>query len=239
VPLNGSIGGIDARERFRPQPGGEDRRAIRGELGIDHAAPVIGFVGRIVADKGIEILASAWQRLARDFPTARLLLVGTEEARDDRLAPVLARLREDPRVHFTGWRSDTERWYRAMDLLLLPSFREGLGMVLLEAGAVGLPVVASAIPGCVDAVVDGVTGRLVAPGRADALAAAAAEYLRDEKLSAEHGAAARARVLELFRPEPYAEHLTATYRALIAGSAAQPFLPQTFSSRASRPQRQR
>ncbi|MBD0320537.1 MAG: glycosyltransferase family 4 protein, partial [Gemmatimonadetes bacterium] len=155
VLLGGSGNGVDATGRFSPERHGpETRRELRARLGIAPGAPVLGFVGRVVRDKGIVELAAAWAALREEYPDAHLLLVGPEEPRDPVPAATLDALRSDPRVHLTG-QADAGPWYAAMDLLVFPSHREGFPNVPLEAAAMGLPVVATRIPGCTDAVADG------------------------------------------------------------------------------------
>ena len=95
-------------------------------------------------------------------------------------------------MHGVDW--DTPRLFGAMDLFVLPTYREGFPVVLLEAAAMGRPVIATRVAGCVDAVDDGVTGALVPAGDASALAAAMIRYLQDPALRASHGSAARQRV---------------------------------------------
>lgn len=216
VLLGGSINGVDAA-RFRPAAP-EARRAARAALGIPPAAPVIGYVGRLVREKGVGELAEAWRTLREELPQARLLLVGPIEHQDPLPAGVLAALRADPRVRLHGLDRDTPRLYAAMDVVALPSWREGLPVVPLEAAAAGLPVVATAVPGCVDAVQDGATGTLVPPRDAPALAAALRAYVRDPALRERHGTAARARVVAEFDPSRLWEALHAEYLALLAGA---------------------
>ena len=213
VPGHGSIAGIDS-VRFAPEKGGASRRAIRSELGLPADAQVVGFVGRIVRDKGIAELNLAWQSLASAFPDAHLMLVGAVEESEATCRKLWPDLLSGTRVRFVPPREDVERYYRAMDLLVLPSHREGLGLAALEAGATELPVVATNIPGCCDAVVDGVTGTLIRPRDPDALTAAIAAYLRDPGLARLHGLNARARVQRLFRPIDLQQAIFAEYRAL-------------------------
>jgi glycosyltransferase involved in cell wall biosynthesis len=186
VVMKGSINGVDA-ERFRPATGPE-RCAERAALGIPSDALVIGYVGRIAADKGIAELMEAWSLLRAEMPDLRLLVVGARDGGDDISEEAAAVLRDDPRCHTVGGVSDPEKYYRMMDVLALPTYREGFGVVLLEAGATGLPAVATRVQGCVDAVVEGVTGTLVPERDARALANGLRAYLQDPALRRQCGA---------------------------------------------------
>src|SRR5262249_30278479 len=103
----------------------------------------------------------------------------------------------------------------AMDVLALPTYREGFPNVLLEAAAMERPVVATRVTGCPDAVVDGVTGTLVPPRDPAALAAALAAYVADPALRREHGRAARRHVLARFAPEAIWDAQAAVYARLL------------------------
>ncbi len=197
VILGGSINGVDS-ERFRPPASAEARGAARAALGIPPDARVVGFVGRLAREKGLAELASAWRELREELPDLRLLLVGPHEPHDP-LPPALEReLRTDGRVLLTGPADDTPRFYSAMDIVALPTYREGFPVVPLEAAASGIPVVATRVPGCTDAIVDGVTGTLVPRYDARALAQALRTYLLDGELRRRHGAAARDRAVRDF-----------------------------------------
>ena len=212
----GSSNGVDAERRFNPARfSPEVRTATRVEAGIPADALVLGFVGRVVRDKGIVELEEAWRRLSGEFPSLRLLMVGTPEPGDPPPTDVWARLRADPRVHRTGQVDDVTRWYAAMDLLVFPTHREGFGNVAIEAGAMALPVVATDIPGVVDAVRDGQTGTLVPPGDAQALTAALRHYIQDPELRRSHGRAGRERVLREFQPEVIWASVHEEYRRLL------------------------
>jgi glycosyltransferase involved in cell wall biosynthesis len=211
---HGSINGIEAESRFRPGPSSAAAgRAERARLGIPDGAPVVGFVGRLVQDKGVAELAEAWKGLRARFPEAHLLVVGPEENRDPLPPAVLRALRADERVHLTGPRRDTPPLFAAMDLVVLPSHREGFGLVLLEGAAMALPVVGTNIPGCRDALVHGVTGLLVPARDTPALEGALAQYLGDPDLRRRHGASGRERALRDFRPQDLWVALLGVYRA--------------------------
>ena len=191
---HGSINGVESAMRFNPRTLSHTTRAeIRGRFGIQEEAPVIGFVGRLGRDKGIVELAEAWHLLRNRFPALHLLIVGEFECRDSVPAAVRESLLGDTRVHCVCADWNAPPLYAAMDVVVLPT-------VPLEAAAMGLPVVATRVPGCVDAVVDGVTGVLVPPGDACSLAAALAAYIESAPLIASHGGAARERVKEYFQP---------------------------------------
>lgn len=224
VLLGGSIAGVDATGRFTPARDEGERRAARAAIGLPAGARVLGFVGRIVRDKGVLELAAAWRTLRDRHPDLRLVVVGEREPGDPVPDDVFAALAGDPRVLLAGQVRDTPPWYRAMDVLALPTYREGFPVVTLEAAAMALPLVATRIPGCVDAVVDGETGTLVPPRDVAALTAALGAYLDDPALRARHGAAARARVLRDFEQRAMWRALREEYERLAreAGVHARP-----------------
>jgi len=200
VILNGSVNGVEATEQFNPARVRGARDSMRQTSGIPGDALVVGFVGRLLREKGVAELVAAWGMLRAEFPALHLLIVGTFDSRDPVSPEVEALLRDDPRIHLTGQVEDMPPLYAAMDIVALPSYREGLGMVLLEASAMALPTVATDVPGCIDAVQDGVTGTLVPARDAGALADALRRYLRSPELRTCHGGAGRERVLRDFRP---------------------------------------
>ncbi len=215
VLLGGSVNGVDAREKFNPSAGAEGRANIRSSYGIPADASVVGFLGRLVRSKGVVELVTAWARLRDELPTLHLLMVGEFEPQDPVPPEVREVLRTDSRIHLTGWIQDVAPFYAAMDIVVLPSYREGLPVVPLEAAAMELPVVATRIPGCVDAVDDGVTATLVPVRDAKALADAVGMYLRDPELRRKHGRAGRERVLSKFKQEAIWEALYQEYQRLL------------------------
>lgn len=195
----GSSNGIDAERFTRRLPSAA--APLRREWGIPADAVLIGFAGRITRDKGIGELVAAWRQVRAAAENAWLVLVGTFEPEDPVPAELIAELRADERVRLVGWQEDTAPCFEAMDLLVLPSYREGFGNVLLEANAMELPTVATAISGCRDAVADQRTGILVPPRDGPALADALLRLVRDPELRRQMGTAGRQRVIADFRPE--------------------------------------
>lgn len=198
VVLGPGGNGVDARGTFDPDGAVASGRELRDQLGIAEGRPLIGFVGRLVRDKGIVELEEAWRALATHPLEPHLLLVGPFEAGDPVPAEVRARLEAAPRVHLTGELDAVAPAYAAMDVLTLPTYREGFPNVPLEAAAMRVPVVATQVEGCVDAVVHEGTGLLVPPRDARALERALRCYLDDPALRSRHGEAGRARVLAEF-----------------------------------------
>ncbi|MBN2470719.1 MAG: glycosyltransferase family 4 protein [Anaerolineae bacterium] len=217
VLLNGSGNGVDAEGRFNPARYPDARGRIRQQFGIPHDAVVIGFVGRMVHDKGVDEMIAAWQMLREDYPQLHLLFVGSYEPQDPIAEQSRAAITGDERIHVTGllpsW--DVPPYYLAMDVMTLPSHREGFPNVVLEAGAMGLPVVATRIPGCVDALKEGETGALVPVDDADSLAHALERYVADVDLRAAHGQAGQVRARHDFRPEAIWEALHLEYEGLL------------------------
>lgn len=201
VLANGSTG-IDVMSRFNSERVPPDVRSrTRLSCNIPSDAMVLGFVGRIAALKGVDDLAAVWQVLRQEYSNLHLLMVGGVDSRSAILPQTDAAFRADPRVHFTNEVGDTVPYYSAMDVQVLPSVHEGLPTVLLEGSAMELPVVASSIPGNVDAVDDGVTGTLVPVHDLEALTRAIRTYLDDPVLRREHGRAGRSRMLRYFQRE--------------------------------------
>jgi glycosyltransferase involved in cell wall biosynthesis len=213
---HGNIDGVDAIGRFNPHRLPEDAgRTTRAKYGIPANALVMGFAGRIVRDKGLIELVGAWRLLREEFPSLHLLVAGTFEDEDPIPREVEAALRSDPRIHLAGQVRDMPSVYRALDVFVLPTYREGFGTVFIEASAMELPVVGTKIPGCVDAVRDGETGILVPVQEAMALAGAVRQYLRDPELRRRHGLCGRERAVRDFNPEIMRETLYQEYMRLL------------------------
>jgi glycosyltransferase involved in cell wall biosynthesis len=208
----GSICGVD-EHRFHPDA--QVRDVMRAELGIGSEQTVILFLGRLNRDKGILDLAATFANIASQQADLVLVLVGAEEdvpfTRVQELCGVYReRLR---RVSFTP---DPERYMAAADIFCLPSYREGFGQVIIEAGASGVPTVASRIYGITDAVEDGETGLLFPTGNVAALTQTLLKLITDHDLRQRMGAAARVRALELFPSSKITAEMHALYGELLS-----------------------
>jgi glycosyltransferase involved in cell wall biosynthesis len=186
------------------------------KLGLPAGAQVVGFVGRLTRDKGVPELIEAFELILAKAPNARLLLVGWFDKAEDAISEELQdRIRAHPQIHITGFVSDTAPYYRAMDVLVLPTWREGFPNAVLEAAATGIPVVTTIATGSRDSVVPEVTGLLIPPGYPVAISEAVVRLLRDGDLRWRMGLAARAWVLEHFVDEQVLGRTAAFYRSLL------------------------
>jgi glycosyltransferase involved in cell wall biosynthesis len=198
--------GVDVA-RFRP-PTRAERDGARRELGALEALYWILFVGFFSRDKGPDLLFEAWVRVqSRGVPPCGLLFVGATESEypevDSGLAEEIAARAEQlgfaDRVRFTGPLQEVERAYHAADVFVMPSSREAFGMVLVEAMASALPVVATEIAGVTDEIViSRRTGILVPAGDADAMADALRDLLLDTAAARAMGAHAREAVVSKY-----------------------------------------
>ncbi len=173
------------------------RQEIRAELRLEPDAMLLGMVCRLVEQKGIPYALEAFQGICARFPAARLVIAG-----DGAMAAQLRRLAETlgvaNRVYWLGWRSDAARLIAAFDIMLMPSLWEGFGLVLLEAMARRVPVIASHISAIPEVVSHGETGILIQPRDVRALAAAIARLLDDPPLRKHMGLLGAARLEEHF-----------------------------------------
>lgn len=196
---SGSISGVNLA-RFDPDLwGGAKQLNTRKELGIPIDAVVIVFVGRVTRDKGIVELIQAFSHLSDKRPSLFLLLVGPFEPDLDPIpAETQSLITSHTRIKQTGFCSNPEQYLAASDIFCLPSYREGFGSVVVEAGAMGLPSVATSIVGLVDAVEEGITGLLVPPKDEVKLAEAIDTLVANPELRHVMGSAARRRVKKAF-----------------------------------------
>jgi glycosyltransferase involved in cell wall biosynthesis len=208
--------GVDL-SRFDPAtlpPPGQARR----DVGIGDDGPVVGIVGRLQRWKGMHILMQAMPRILCEHPRARCVIVGgrhdLEPGYEGELRSEAAALGIADRVTFAGLQSNVPLWMQAMDVVVHASDREPFGIVVLEAMALGKPVVAGAAGGPAEIIADGINGLLVPYGRADLLADQVLRCLGDGQFGLGIGTVARQRALE-FSSAAFAEKFARTLRTLI------------------------
>jgi len=209
--------GIDVK-RFDPKrlsKGALD--ALREDIGLDASAPVIGFVGRLVEEKGILDLLEAAKTVGSEIPGTQFLIIGPyDEEKPDALRPDVAeQFGVGQQCRFLGMRQDMPELYALMDVLVLPSYREGFPRAPMEASSMGVPAIVTDIRGCREAVEPGVNGLLFRVGDTDALAQALIALLRDDKRRARMGAAGRRLAAERFDEQKVFERVLAEYERLL------------------------
>jgi glycosyltransferase involved in cell wall biosynthesis len=183
-------------KRFLP---GLAQGDLRKKFHIDSEDIVIGTVGRLSPEKGLEYLISAIPDVINEYPQTKVLIVGDgNENYRLSLQEKVKELELSSRIFFVGFYEDVPQVLRCMDIFSLPSLFEAFSRSLLEAMACGLPVVATAVGGNVEIVEDGVNGLLVPPSNPGALAFAIKELLKDKEKARKMGLEAKLRVEENF-----------------------------------------
>lgn len=192
----GSSNGVDLA-RFRPSDDSDaEGTRLRHELGLGSTVPVIGFVGRLNRDKGTHVLMAASRILEQRGWDHQILVVGSPE--DSDMADDVERTKSARPI---GAVADPVPYFRLMDILCLPTLREGFPNVVLEAAAVGVPTVTTDATGAVDSVVNGETGVITEAGNPQALAEGLLVLLANPSRRGEMGSNARERVSALYRRE--------------------------------------
>lgn len=210
---HGSAAGIDLNKFNRDKI---PNRELRKNLGILPTDFVFVFVGRIVQDKGINELIHAFLKLHQRFSTTHLLLVGVKE---NKMNPISEHTRtsisSNQNIHELGWQADVRPFLISTDALVLPSYREGFGMVLLEAGALGLPCITTDISGCNEIIIPGENGELIPKKDAEALYRKMCEWVENPSIPKKLGANARRLVEERYEQGVVWNTLLREYQKLL------------------------
>ena len=195
--------------------GGSDR--LRGSLDIPADTPVVIMIGRMLTHKGVHEYVECARIVAGDRD-ARFLLVGPTDTGNPASIPegTLVEWGERGWIRYLGERSDIRELMAMADIVALPSYREGFPRVLVEAAAMGKPIVTTDTAGCRDVVDDGVNGLLVPIGDAGALASAVEKLLASPDLRAQMGKAARLKALDEFDERKVTQDIIAIYDELLA-----------------------
>lgn len=209
--------GIDLRRFDRRRIDPAHLMRLRQTLGVPSGVPVIGFVGRLVAEKGMIELARAVQQVqSRVGPVTLLIVGGVDREKADALTPedIQAAAGATTCV-FAGVRQDMPEMYALMDIFALPSYREGFPRAAMEASAMGAPCVVTDVRGCREAVEHGRNGLLTPLRDVDALADALVRLVRDNDLRAAMGAAGRSMARERFDEQQVFQRVIGAYRRVL------------------------
>jgi glycosyltransferase involved in cell wall biosynthesis len=197
----GTCGGIDTHYKFNPYCiDNEKVSELRNKYNIKAEDIVIGFCGRLVQDKGIAELIKSHDRLRSQLPGKRivLLLVGVFEERDKLPQDIIEKISTDSDIVHTGFVfRDIQYFYSLMDIYILPSYREGFGMSVIEASAMEIPVLTTRATGCVDSIIENHTGRYI-DITPNAITEGVMDYINNPDLALLHGKNGRLFVQENF-----------------------------------------
>jgi len=211
--------GVDLA-RFRRSNLIPAQQQLRQSLKIpDTASLIVGMTGRITAEKGYLELIEALAKLRSQFPNVHLLVIGGQlsserDAFQSQLNQIIETQNLESYVTFTGLRSDIPELLGLMDVFTLPSYREGLPRSILEAMAMELPVVATDIRGCREAVINGQTGLIVPPRNSEKLADAISQLLASPEMRQSFGKAGRQRIEAEYDERLVFDRLAAAYKEL-------------------------
>jgi glycosyltransferase involved in cell wall biosynthesis len=201
------------------EPTPTDRAAAQALLGLPTDVPVVLFAGQVIELKGVADLLRAWALLPSEQRNrAELVVAGDDRQTGGKYLAAMRGLVNELgiRVRFTGFVKDVGLWQTAASIAVVPSHLEPLGLVSLEAMARTVPVVASAVGGIPEVVLDGKTGFLVPPKSPPELAAALARLLDDPELRARLGRAGRRRCEEVFSLDAHVRNVLAAYHSTLA-----------------------
>jgi len=181
VVYNGSANGVNLN-KFDIAKKIIWRNNIRAEFSLNEGSFVYGFVGRITKDKGINELINVFQQSAQNDSGVFLMLVGMEEEKHELNSTVVEAIHHHPQIITLGWKANIQECIAAMDVMVLPSYREGFGIVAIEAQALGVPVITTDIPGPRDAIINRKTGILIPAADQESLMVAMHKLKNDQDL---------------------------------------------------------
>jgi len=210
---------VDALKSSSRQPG--SKPYVRQAYNIPPDAFVLVLVALLRPRKGVEVLITAMKKVVQCFPDTHLLLVGSDDISEDpdygnRLREWTSQLGLESNILFTGFRDDVPEILAESNLMVLPSlFGEGLPMVILEAMAMGVAVVASSVEGVPEIIVDGKDGFLVEPGDSDQLSDKIIQLIKDPALLQDVGQRARKKILKEMNAHRHARQIEQVYQEVL------------------------
>lgn len=211
---NGSSNGVDI-DYFSPSQVSQDEQIkLKSELGFSESDFTFVFVGRIVTDKGINELVSAFDNISRQNKNIKLILVGDQEYELDPLSKnTLELLLINKRIISVGFQRDIRPYLAVSNVLVFPSYREGFPNVMMQAGAMGLPMIATDINGCNEIISQGKNGILIPKKDISAVENAMLTMLNDENLYEQLRSNARNMIITRFERKILCESILDEYRS--------------------------
>ncbi len=214
VVWNGSASGVDL-QKFDISHKEEWRKLIRDKYGINESDFVYGFIGRINGDKGINELFSASKKILQEKENAWIMLVGNMEKADSVDQELFDWAQAEPRVLFCGYTNVVEQYLSAMDVYVLPSYREGFGSAVVEAEAMGVSVIVTDIPGPTDAMLRNETGLVVKKADEQSLYEGMLRIAEDEQMRQRFGENGYRFAFENFEQTQFIEHIMEDRKRLL------------------------
>ncbi len=206
VIWNGSASGVDLT-KFDVSKKEQWNNEIRTQYGIAENDIVFSFAARLTADKGINELLEAFTNLSDRYDNVRLIVMGGMDDSGSLNDELMKKAEKSGKVIFTGGVSDVERYYAASDVFIAPSYREGFGLVVIEAEAMALPAIVSNVPGQIDAIVPNETGLDCVVKSASSLQEKMEKLILDDKLREKLGKNAQKFVEDNFEQNKLFEYL--------------------------------
>ncbi|MCU7542741.1 glycosyltransferase family 4 protein [Riemerella anatipestifer] len=197
----GTCNGVDCKVKYNPKFYSQDKvNALKSKYNISDTDFVVGFVGRLVRDKGIDDIIDAWKILSSKYENIKLLLVGPFEERDSIKESNKSYIKNSESIVFTDYVQNTAIFYKLMNIFILPTYREGFPTVALEASSMELPVIITKATGCKEAIIENKTGVFI-ENSSYSIVSGIEKYINNPNLIQKQGEAGRKFVLDDFQQE--------------------------------------
>jgi len=205
--------GIELDE-YRDEASEEFSLKLKKEFNIDKSVSLVGAIGRIVWQKGFEYLVEAVPVILKECPEVRFMIIGDGPLKKE-LEEKSRRLKIEDKIIFTGFRTDIKEALASIDILVMPSLKEGFPMVTLEAMAMAKPIIAADIDGIREQIEHQKNGLLVSPEKPVILAEAVISLLKNKEEAERLGMAAKERVEEEFSVKKMVSETESVYKDLL------------------------
>ncbi len=211
----GSSKGVNLNKFQLTDEMNKQARVVRQQLGISEKDVVAGYAGRFSIEKGLCELVETFADISSSNNRVHLMLVGEQDPRVPLPEDIFNEMKRNDRIHIIDFAENIEVYFAAMDIVVLPTYRDGFGNILIEASAMAKPVIGTDVPGCRDALIDGVTGLQIKARNNETLREALTELIKDPKKRNKMGQAGRKWIEENFDRKKIWNSLFAIYEKLI------------------------